>query len=219
MQTISSTKTSFALPLFITADNKIVVGIIAFIFASIIYLSSNHFLLFTPHFLSLTTIDKAIPFIPATIWIYLTEYFLFISVYLFCKDLANLNKYLYSFMAMQIVSVIIFICWPTIYPRTDFPLPNTIHNLTIQIFTYFRMLDRPTSCLPSLHISSCYLSAFIFLEEQKEKFWFFFLWATTIGISTLTTKQHYLIDVIAGLLMAYIFYWLFHRYIRYKNPD
>ena len=216
MQTASLTRTSLALPLFITAKNKVLVGVIAFIFASIIYLSSNHFLLFTPHLLTLTKLDKAIPFIPATIWIYLTEYFLFISVYLLYKDLANLNKYLYSFMGMQIVSVLIFIFYPTIYPRADFPLPTNAHSLTIQVFSYFRILDLPTNCLPSLHISSCYLSAFIFLEEQREKFWFFFLWATAIGLSTLTTKQHYIVDVVAGLLMAYIFYWLFHRYIRYK---
>lgn len=215
MKKNSIIKLNYALPLVITQQNKLWVGIMAFIFASLIYFTSNHFLLFTPHYLTLTIVDKAIPFIPATIWIYLTEYFLFISVYLLCKNLANLNKYLYSFMAMQIVSVTIFVFWPTAYPRADFPLPADSHNLTVQLFNCFRLLDHPTSCLPSLHVSSCYLSAFIFLEEQKEKFWFFFLWATTIGISTLTTKQHYIIDVLTGLVMAYLFYWLFHRLIRY----
>ncbi len=217
MQTVSSTKIAFALPLFITAKNKTLVGIIAFIFATIIYLSSNHFLFFAPHYLPLTKLDRTIPFIPATIWLYLTEYFLFISTYLLCKDLTNLNKYLYSMMAIQIVSVIIFICWPTIYPRTNFSLPTDSHSLTVAIFTYLRTVDHPTSCLPSLHVSSCYLSAFIFLEEQREKFWFFFLWATLIASSTLTTKQHYIIDVVTGLMMAYIFYYLFHRYISYNN--
>jgi len=217
METVSFTKTPYALPLFVTQQNKVLVGILSFIIGAILYLSSNHFLLFTPHHLALTSLDKAIPFIPATIWIYLTEYFLFISVYLTCKDMANLNKYLYSMLALQIVSVIIFILWPTIYPRVDFPLPAASQSLTIQVFSYFRSIDQPTNCLPSLHISSCYLSAFVFREEQKSKFWFFFLWATAIGISTLTTKQHYIIDVVAGLFMAYIFYWLFHRAIRYEN--
>jgi hypothetical protein len=129
--------------------------------------------------------------------------------------MANLNKYLYSIMAMQIFSVIIFMLWPTIYPRQDFPLPADSHSLTTFIFSCLRSIDHPTSCLPSLHISSCYLSAFVFLDEQKSKFWFFFLWATAIGISTLTTKQHYLIDVIAGLAVAYAFYWIFHRWVSY----
>src|SRR5688500_18245419 len=139
MQTISSTKTPYALPLFITAQNKVLVGISAFIFGAVLYLSSNHFLFFIPHYLTLTALDKTIPFIPATIWIYLTEYCLFISVYLICKELANLNKYLYSMIALQIVSVIIFILWPTVYPRADFPLPANSHSLTLQIFSHFRL--------------------------------------------------------------------------------
>jgi membrane-associated phospholipid phosphatase len=217
MEIITSSKTTFALPLFITEKNKVVVGIGAFIIGAIIYLASNHFLLFTPHYLPLTPVDNAIPFIPATVWIYITEYFLFAVAYLMCHDLLNLNKYLYSMMTMQIVSIIIFMLYPTIYPRAQFPLPQDTHSLTIQLFNHFRMVDKPTNCFPSLHISSCYLSAFNFLDEQRKKFWFFFLWATVIGISTLTTKQHYLIDVVAGLLMAYIFYWLFHRIIPYKK--
>lgn len=208
---------SCSLPLFITPRNKLCAGALAFIFAAFIYLFSNHAQLFTPRHLPLTAFDQAIPFIPWTIWIYLTEYFLFISVYLIAKNIVNVNKYLYSIIAMQIVSVIIFIIWPTIYPRGDFPLPAQSPNLTIQIFNYLRMVDRPTSCLPSLHISSCYLSAFVFLDEQRGKFWPFFLWATAIGISTLTTKQHYIIDIIAGLGMAYLFYWFFHRRIHYHS--
>jgi membrane-associated phospholipid phosphatase len=35
------------------------------------------------------------------------------------------------------------------------------------------------------------------------------LWASLIGVSTLYTKQHYVIDVIAGALAAYVAYVLF----------
>lgn len=37
------------------------------------------------------------------------------------------------------------------------------------------------------------------------------LWASLIGVSTLYTKQHYVVDVIAGTLMAYIAYVVFLR--------
>jgi len=37
------------------------------------------------------------------------------------------------------------------------------------------------------------------------------LWATLIGASTLFTKQHYVVDVIAGALMAFAAYALFLR--------
>jgi membrane-associated phospholipid phosphatase len=37
------------------------------------------------------------------------------------------------------------------------------------------------------------------------------LWAALIGVSTLYTKQHYIVDVIAGTLVAYVAYLLFLR--------
>jgi membrane-associated phospholipid phosphatase len=37
------------------------------------------------------------------------------------------------------------------------------------------------------------------------------LWAALIGVSTLYTKQHYVVDVIAGSVTAYVAYVLFLR--------
>ncbi|MCM2322222.1 MAG: phosphatase PAP2 family protein, partial [Oligoflexia bacterium] len=51
------------------------------------------------------------------------------------------------------------------------------------------------------------------LTEQRKKFPFFFLWATSIAVTTLTTKQHYIIDVVTGFLMSVIVYWFFHTFV------
>jgi membrane-associated phospholipid phosphatase len=37
------------------------------------------------------------------------------------------------------------------------------------------------------------------------------VWAAIIGVSTLYTKQHYVVDVIAGIAIAYAAYLLFLR--------
>ena len=204
------------LPIFLTPKTKWPVGALAGGIATAMYLLSNHIHLFEPRQLPMTWIDEAIPFLPHTLWIYTSEYYLFISVYILAKDMASVNKYLYSFMALQTVSVLIFIFWPTTFPRDAFPLPETLDDLTYHAFAFLRTADSPASCAPSLHVSSCYLSSFIFLTEQKKKFPFFFCWATAVAITTLTTKQHYLIDVIWGFGMAILFYWIFHRWIPYR---
>ena len=130
--------------------------------------------------------------------------------------MVNLNKYFYSYFALQSVSVMIFYLWPTTYPRDLFPLPDDLGAITHFAFSTLRTTDTPANCCPSLHVSSVYLSTFIFLSDQRKKFPFFFIWGTAIVFSTLTTKQHYLIDVISGFMMAVITYWIFHKYVPYK---
>jgi membrane-associated phospholipid phosphatase len=206
----------WALPLFLTRENKYPAAILTFSIAIVLYLLSNHFHLFTPQLLSMSWIDDAVPFLPNSLWLYLSEYVFFIAVFALCKDMANANKYLYSFLALQIVSVAIFLVWPTTFPRDQFPLPADLNAITHFAFTSLRQTDSPASCCPSLHVSSVFLSSFIYLDDQRRKFPFFFLWAALIAVSTLTTKQHYLIDAIAGFFMAVAMYWVFHRLIPYR---
>ncbi len=199
-----------SLPLILNRENKIFIGVAWFIIAASLYLSSNHVHFFDPHFLPMSWMDSGIPFIPQTVWIYLSEYVFFYSIYLICKDIVNLNRYIYSFMALQLVSVLIFWLWPTTYPRDAYPLvQDSMDRVTYFVFNSLRQTDSPANCAPSLHVSSVYLSSFLFLKEQKEKFKWFFLWGTLIAISTLTTKQHYVIDVVTGFMMAVGVFWLF----------
>jgi membrane-associated phospholipid phosphatase len=207
----------FALPMFITAENRYFAGFLMFLIAAVLYLTSNHVHLFPPQFLPMTWVDQAVPFAPWTVWIYLSEYIFFGIIYALTRNYANLNKYWYSFVGLQIVSVTIFWIWPTTYPRDSFPLVGDMANWTNYAFASLRASDTPANCCPSLHVSSVYLSSFVFLEEQKKKFPFFFIWGTLIALSTLTTKQHYLVDVISGLVMALLFYWTFHKWIPYRG--
>lgn len=207
------------LPIFMNKKNKYPYGVFMLVLAALLYLPANHFHLFPPKLLPFWWIDRAVPFIPETVWIYTSEYIFFVVVYLTCKDMVNLNKYFYSFLVLQISSVIIFWLWPTTYPRELFPLTSDLDPWTHSLFTALRATDTPANCCPSLHVSSVYLSSFIFLDDQKKKFPFFFLWGTAIALTTLTTKQHYLVDVIAGLIMAFIAYWVFHKYIPYRGAQ
>ena len=207
---------NFSLPLFLNERNKYPLGAVVGVITIFLYVTSNHYHLFEPMLLPMSGIDRIVPFMPNTVWIYTSEYFYFVVIYIFVKDFENANKFLYSFMALQIISVLIFWLWPTTFPRGNFPLPEDLNAVTYWLFSSVRTADTPANCAPSLHVSSCYLCSFIYLDDQREKFWFFFLWACAIAASTLTTKQHYLIDVVLGFLMAVIVYWVFHRLVQYR---
>jgi membrane-associated phospholipid phosphatase len=203
-----------ALPLFLTRENKYPIGLLVMAICSVLYSTSNHIHIFEPILLPLSWVDQAVPFVPQTLWIYVSEYIFFPAVYITCKDLVNANKYLYSFAALWIISVAIFT-----YPRDLFPLTQDLDALTHMTFSTLRVADNPSNCCPSLHVSSVFLSSFIFVDEQRKKFPFFFGWASLIALSTLTTKQHYFIDIMTGLLMAIIMYWIFHRFVNYRQPS
>lgn len=205
------------LPLFLKEDRKIIVGWMVFLSAALLYLMSNHFHLTPPRYLPTTWIDENTPFIPWTIWFYVSEWVFFAYTYLVIKKVENTNKYLYSFFVMQLIAGIIFIIWPTTYPRHLYPLPTEgVDFLTLAVFNQIRGLDTPANCCPSLHVSTVYLLALIFLEEQREKFGFVMIWATLISLSTLTTKQHYLVDVVTGFIFALVCYWVFFKMITYR---
>ncbi len=204
------------LPLFMTREYKYPIGAAMYLFGILMYLASNWIHIFPLQMLPMSWFDVMVPFLPYTVWIYISEYVFFAVVYVTCKDMVNLNKYCYSFLFLQSVSVLIFWLWPTTYPRELFPLPDDLEKITHFAFSRLRETDTPANCCPSLHVSSVYLSTFIFLDDQKKKFPFFFIWGTAIALSTLTTKQHYLIDVVTGFMMAISTYWIFHKYVSYK---
>ena len=209
----------FTLPLFLEREFKYPAGLGMFLIAALLYLVTNHFHFWEPALLPMTKLDHAIPFMPNTSWAYMSEYLLFAFVYILCHNMDELNKFIYSFLALQVVSNIVFFLWPTTYPRDLFPLPDDLNSLTKFAFSSLRQTDSPANCCPSLHVSSVYLGSLLFLQESKKKFVFFFIWATVVAVTTLTTKQHYIVDVIVGLLMAIFIYWLFHRVLSYTRKN
>lgn len=203
------------LPLFLTRRMKYPVGVFLFLVAWICYAIPNHYPVFQPVELPMTLVDRSIPLVPWTVLIYVSEYLFFAAVYITCQDMENLNKYLYSFISTQTFSCLIFLFWPTTFPRGDYPIPGDIHPLLKGVWTWLHHIDAPTNCFPSLHVSTVFLSAFIFLDEQREKFPLFLTWGALIAFSTLPTKQHYIADVLAGWLLSVSAYWLFHRWMKY----
>jgi membrane-associated phospholipid phosphatase len=206
------------LPLFVTRKNKYLTGALMYGLSYYLYYIINHNPLYEPKMLPLTWVDEKAPFLPWSVLIYVSEYLFFGVVYYLLKNYNNINKYLYSYFMLQMVSCMIFVMYPTILPRDNFPIPTDLPLWLQSIWTWLRTQDAPTNCLPSLHVASVYLSAFVFRTDgQKKTFWIMVIWGTFIALSTLTTKQHYLADIVLGLGLALFFYWWFHHEQSYER--
>ena len=145
-------------------------------------------------------IDRLIPFAGWTVWIYHTQFvFLLASVWTLTTN-PNINRTLYSMAMASAVSFCVFFLYPTALPR---PLIHS-EGLTGDAFAFLYSIDSESNCLPSLHVALACLGARGMMEESARVGVLGVVWAALISISTMTTKQHYVIDVIAGACVAVV---------------
>lgn len=210
---------SFALPIHLRWRHRFYFVIGVSLISGFFYFTSNHIHWKLPRVFSLGWIDQSIPFIPWTIWIYFSGIFYLGYALAINRCLVSLAKHLYSYFFIVVLSSVGFILYPVAYPRELFPLPATLDPWTEHLFTWIRTIDSPANCTPSLHVSVSFLVALGFLDDRRGHFPVVFTWALLLAISTLTTKQHYFVDVVLGVLQAGIFFLLFHRLLQYRLRD
>ena len=171
----------------------------------------NRLPLFPPRELLFDRVDSFMPFYTWTVWIYVTEYLFFLNAWFGLKKGENATRYFYSYMTILFVSFLVFFFFPVTFPRHNYPVLGdsfSDHGL-IFLRTY---MDAPANCLPSLHVSSCFISSFCFWPESRKKAIALSVWSGVVAWSTMTTKQHYFIDVwTAFLLTVAVFYFFFYR--------
>ncbi len=164
--------------------------------------------------LNFIQIESEIPFYPWSIWIYIVLYPIYIVWALMSyEDEIQMNKTLYSFFILGFISCCIFIIYPISYPRHLYPLPSS-NDITNVLFQMTRSIDKPSNCLPSLHVGLCYLFAYGFWKENKIKFNISIFFSSLIAISTLTTKQHYIVDILTSLILSTAIYYIIHTKTR-----
>jgi len=164
--------------------------VVAYLLFCVLYLGAPRLAIRDPHLLQPSSVDRAIPFLPWTIALYLSQFlFLFLTLWL-QTDSRRLTRAFIAIAISTVLSCAIFILWPTTLPRP--PVRNAAFD-TLWLF------DVPTNCFPSLHTALATIAAFFWPRRKR---WLAALWAAAIIVSTLTTKQHVAIDVAGGLVVA-----------------
>ncbi len=201
----------------LTKQNKPIVLPLLALFFAVLYLGSGAISNQFGSLLPLLEWEKLVPFLPWSIWIYMVFYpiYLGLCIVVLLKNNNHeiLNKTIYGFILLTILSCFIFVLLPISYPRMNYPL-SLDDNLTNLIFRLVRKTDTPSNCLPSLHVGLCFYFAWCTLKVSKKFFNFGIFSSIIISISTLTTKQHYFYDIIAGFLLATLIFWLIDRYTK-----
>ena len=87
--------------------------------------------------------------------------------------------------------------FPTTYPRPVYlPQSNSIIQLAMDMVAAG---DMPTNCFPSMHVALTAICAWNLRRKSRLLYGSFAAWAILIFLSTMTTKQHYFVDILGGI--------------------
>lgn len=168
-------------------------GYVAFV---VLYLGAATFTPVTPRLLAPAAIDRAVPFLGWTVWVYFSQFVLLPLSIARARDDADRTQAFYSMVAATVIAAAIFAVWPTHIQR-QVELPGGWTGLA---WSALYLTDTPRNCFPSLHVALASLSGAA-LWRRGSRF-AAVSWPALIAASTLTTRQHVFVDIAGGVVLA-----------------
>jgi membrane-associated phospholipid phosphatase len=171
----------------------------------VIYLPINH--LVTGGWALSLPIDKYIPLYPPALIPYLIGSFLFVA-FPICTSLYSekyeFEAYIISFLTATIISYIIYLTLPTFVIRPEVHSQDYFSKAIVLLYQN----DYPHNAAPSGHTFYTLIS-FLYINRWMPRLKIISLIVAILIIaSTLLTKQHNVLDVIAGFLLGLLAYWV-----------
>lgn len=159
------------------------------------------------HYSLLLPIDKALPFVPEFIIIYIAAFAQWIAGFLLIAREGK--KFCYRFFAAEITAKLIcfifFLFFPTMIERPEIAGTDFCSRLCAMIYA----IDTPVNCFPSVHCLEswvCFRSSLLLTNTAKRgnRFrygYIIFSAVMTIAVfaSVVLIKQHFILDIIGGV--------------------
>ncbi len=142
-------------------------------------------------------IDDKVPLVPVFIIPYIGYFFLIFGSVILLWETPQINPFLVSYIVSYILAGIFWYILPNGVARPKITGKDIFSRLTKFIYKY----DDDTNGFPSAHVFStlicCYFLSLFFPSL------YILIWglASLIIISTLLVKQHYVIDILGGIIL------------------
>lgn len=165
------------------------------------YPLTNHWAALRGGVLLQSSWDQYIPFYGWMLFPYLSINLLYPCSFFLHTRKADLQRFSLQLLVAQFSSYAIFVLYPT---RNQRP-PAEAEGIFKLLLDQLKQFDQPFNMLPSLHIAVLVVLWNHPLRQRLAKpyQWLWHGWAGLIVISTLGTWQHYLYDVITGLILGW----------------
>lgn len=160
---------------------------------------------YPPTAMPLTVVDALVPFFPPALVIYLSLWFYVTVPPVLLLGLRELVAYGFWVTGLCVAGLLIFYFWPTTL------LPFPVDRGQYWGFDILQGIDAAGNACPSLHVATAAFSAYwldrVLKEMNAGMLWRLLnaLWFVAIAYSTMATKQHVFIDVMAGFALGTVF--------------
>ncbi len=137
-------------------------------------------------------LDRLVPWLPLSVAVYLSlGPFTLLAAW--CADAASYRRLLRAALVAMAVAYAVFLAMP-MTPVAG-PLPDDATGRAL--YRALRRADQGYNSLPSLHVA--YVGVVLACRPWP---WWAWAWGAAIAAATLTTRQHVMLDVLGGALLA-----------------
>ncbi len=189
--------------MFINVKLKATVTFIAFFHIILAYIIVQHSV---DDSISLVTeLDILLPFVPIFVWPYISLFpVTFLTFVLLVKRHFVFKIAIISSIIALAISIFFYLMLPSMYLlRPDI---HESDSLSLMLCSLIYQYDLTNNSFPSLHVAyACILYLVTQISVYSHLVWLrlsYMLWMMLVILSTLLIKQHHIIDVLGGILVA-----------------
>ncbi len=199
-----------AIPKGYNAWVSIVLVLVCSVFFIIVYAGTSFLSDYIPWRTTLYfTFENSIPFVPSASIVYLSMMLLLGFAPFILRSSEEILPLFWVLIAEISIGGLFFIFLPF---DTSYPVREA-QGFSGVMFDIADFVNMKRNYFPSLHVSFAFTAALFYSSKtNKAGALLFFIWASAISVSTILIHEHYLIDVIAGILLAFVCWKIIGRW-------
>lgn len=146
-----------------------------------------------------TFLDRAAPFVPLFVVPYLLILPIFVVIILFAYwNKLGFRPLVYSIIIIWLVSALTYTLFQTHIVRPQVVGQDFASNLVRFAYTHHRPYNR----FPSLHVAMATLITLYAYYTKSKTLPYVMVFSTLVISSTVLIKQHYLLDIVGGIVLT-----------------
>ena len=146
--------------------------------------------------------EERLPFVPIFEYLYVLTFFVGALLIVTIRDYTTFARLARAFGLALLAAYTTYLLFPVYFERPRLEV-SSLHTWLLSL----KYLDKPYNHFPSLHVTLSWLAVHASQVSFRSRVWLSVL-TVGISVSTLFVKQHYIADVLAGFVLAWLAWWL-----------